>query len=361
MARNVRKKQKHDRKREQRRREISRASSASFYHRAGATGELVAAYINESWKKQGFASMFVLRRTAGHGLLMGAYLVDLWCAGLKDAWGWRDASMEQFRERVLENHPGPSALVRVDLDLIARLVAGGIRFAKQNGFRLPPKYERWTALLGDFGPIAEADLSDFGVGGKLRWVGPISDLKARLIGCPMEEFLARADVEYIFGSEDGPFVKDEDWLEDEEPLDEEDVLDEELASDEEGLPMEGEEILQAATDLLVESWLNAVRRWCFANGVAPHPRLAEVIDHLADALRELEMDALPDVEEDSEEEVTAAADWAAEGLRASLAEMDVVRRAALQGAVDQIDGFMAQFKNAGELAAALGLGDPGEE
>jgi hypothetical protein len=292
---------------------------------------------------------------------MGAYLVDLWCAGLKDAWGWRDASMEEFRERVLKGHPSPSALVRGDLDLIARLVAGGIRFARQNGFRLPPKYERWTALLGEIGPTAEADLRDFGVDGKLRWVGPVSDLKARLIGCPLEEFLSRQDVEFILGDEDGDFVDEDGWLSEAEPLDEEGLLDEEEEVLDEEEVIEEEEMLEAASDLLVESWLNALRRWCFANGVAPHPRLVDALGLLTDSLCELGADVLPDDAEDLEEEIVAAADWATGGFRDRLAEFDPVRRAEFQGAFDQIDGFMSQFKNADELSAALGLDNPEEE
>lgn len=94
--------------------------------------------------------MYVLRRTSVHGLVMAAFLVDMWCAGLKDARGRLSATMDAFQEWV----PNPRGGIRqgfkqVDPAAVRRLVAGGIRFAEQNGFRLPSRDQRWTAMLGD--------------------------------------------------------------------------------------------------------------------------------------------------------------------------------------------------------------------
>jgi hypothetical protein len=117
----------------------------------------------------------------------------------------------------------------VPLEEAAAIVAGGIRFAVQNGFRLPAHYQRWTTFLGGKLDWQHADLSAFGVegGAKLRWVAPMEDLRARLIGSTVEQFLARPDVEFIDIIEAGylPAKLDEEW--DEAYEDEEDYDDEE--------------------------------------------------------------------------------------------------------------------------------------
>lgn len=79
-----------------------------------------------------------------------------------------------------------------------RLVAGDVRFGRQNGFRMPPEWERWVVIFGRdiLNEIPTADLSDFGVEGGLRYVGSMEFLEQRL-AVPMNEFLARADVQCV--------------------------------------------------------------------------------------------------------------------------------------------------------------------
>jgi hypothetical protein len=54
-------------------------------------------------------------------------------------------------------------------------------------------------MFGDLGDVASADISDFGKDGGLRFVGEFDDLKGRLIGCSVEDFLAKPDVQYVAG------------------------------------------------------------------------------------------------------------------------------------------------------------------
>jgi hypothetical protein len=337
MSRNDKKRELHRRKREQHRREANRIVQ-SPYRRLGAVGELVACYVNESWRKAGIASMFVLRRAPGHGMAMAAFLVDIWCAGLKDAWGRLHTNMHEFEDGILYSEGGIAQnLVRVDLGVVRRLVAGGIRFAQQNGFRLPPKYERWSAMLGDLGDCASADLSDFGRDGKLHWVGPLYDLQERLIGCSVDEFLSRKDVEYTVGVEE-----DDDFEEEDEDNFDMDELLKELQS----------------------HWMDALRRWCFANGIAPHPRLDEAVEWLLTSATQIRDQELCD-EEEEEAEVDASAsdivDGAAFDFAAALSRLEEDGGEDMTGAIAQLDGFMEQFRSPDELSTALGFPSQDEE
>jgi hypothetical protein len=150
--------------------------------------------------------------------------VDLWCAGLKDAWGILDVGREQLDLMVDKMDAQlDGTMAQVDLDEIRQVVAGALRFARRNGFRLPRHYERWTAFLGDLGDWrSQADLAHFGIDGnpdRMRWVGPVEDLRRRLIGSTVDDFIARPDVEVIIG-EEGVAFEDIGSDDDLEPFDE---------------------------------------------------------------------------------------------------------------------------------------------
>ena len=82
----------------------------------------------------------------GGGTALVGFLVDLWCAGLKDAWGDLHVTRADFEEHSERARARMGVeLAELDTATARKLIAGGIRFARQNGFRLPAHYERWVA------------------------------------------------------------------------------------------------------------------------------------------------------------------------------------------------------------------------
>lgn len=306
-------------KRAQKKREQSRARSGSPYRLIGASGDLVACYINRGWAEDGKASIYVVRRIPGGGYALGAYLVDLWCMGLKEAYGRLDLDYDEFLAQT-QGPDAPLEIERIDLDTVRHLVAGGIRFAGQNGFRLPPRLERWTALLGGVGDPATADLSGFGLEGKLHYEGSLEDLRKRLIGSKAEEFLARPDVEFVLDDTDFSLVDDDD-----------------LALN--------ETIEETRAQLLA-----GARQWCFANKVVPHPRLAEAIDVVFESIMQAAIDP------DSAIEAPDSSDAQAQ-VSDMLALESAADRAQLMAALGQLQQFMHQFESPQAMLAACGLDD----
>ena len=230
MSNNAQKKHKQRLKREKKKALVRRAMSISPYKRIGQVGDVEACYINSNWEQTGLASIQVVRRNPAGGHALACFLVDILCAGLKDAWGNIDLMQEDIKlnlDRAREN----VELTRIDVETARRFIASGIRFARQNGFRLPAHFDRWTNVLGGVGDVANADLNGFGKDGKLLWVGSLEDLRSRLIGCTVEQFLARPDVEYIAEasaeelSGEELFDDEEDDGEDEDDLEFENLLD----------------------------------------------------------------------------------------------------------------------------------------
>jgi len=330
MSTNSRKKERHRLKRKQKQLARRRAMSGSPYKRIGTSGDVTACFMNPDYAQRGQAAIFVLRSIpGGGGYALAAFLVDLWCAGLKDAWGKLDITREEF-EGMVDQMDKQTPMRSGDLETVRRVVAGGLRFAQQNGFRLPPRFERWTAIIGGVGDWSQADLTHFGVdgGAKLRWVAPLDDLRKRLIGCSVDEFLARADVEFVLGDEQSALLGDN--------------------------TIEIEEMIQG----IQQRALDQVRRWCFANGEQPHPNLADALEVLFEAMMQAQSDD-GDIEEEIESpdvspDLLAAGDANMSRLLA-LERPDMAQQT--REALHQLHRYIEQFDSAEAFMAAIGTGD----
>ena len=233
----ARRKEKKRLKREKKRAEQRRAMAGSPYKRIAQVGPVHACYITEGWQTCGMSSIHFMRVNPQGGFAMACFLIDFWCAGLKEAWGSLDMHKEDI-DWHLEKAQQHLALERIDPEAARQLVAGAIRYARQNGFRLPAHYERWVNLLGEIPAPATADLRPFGKDGEVCWVGTREDLQKRLIGCTAEEFLHRRAANFIMPahefmdeSELEEVVEDTDEEEDEETLSELERRFDEIACD----------------------------------------------------------------------------------------------------------------------------------
>ena len=197
MADRARKLEKKRKKREQKRQQLRKMNSVSPVKRA-TQGRLVACMMNADWRERGQAVPYLLREGPGGRYVMATFMIDLWCAGLKDAYGRVDVLRDEFDDAVARmDERMDGTMEDVSIDEVADVVAGSVRFARQNGFKLPKDWHKWAALVDPDLDFETADLSDFGKDGGLLWVGPTSDLRRRLIGSTVAEFFARPDVHYV--------------------------------------------------------------------------------------------------------------------------------------------------------------------
>jgi hypothetical protein len=346
MADRARRKEKQRLKRQQKQRDRRRAASASPFQRLAATAAdsgTMRCFINAEFAAHGMASIYVLRDAPGGGHAMAAFLVDLWCCGLKEVWGHLDIPRREFEDLIKRaNDRMPQQ--PCNIDLVRRLVAGGIRFARQNGFRLPPRYERWLALIGGVGDPATADLQGFGKDGKLRYIGPIDDLARRLIHCSADDFLDRPDVEWIM-----PVGGFGDMLDEDEDEDTDVRQVDEMEADFQKYEQrrEADVAVEDAARMLSERVTDAAREWCFSKGLVPHPRLAEGFEMLLEAMLQAPADSPA---ERTLENVGRLAEFEDEQERAQLLE-----------AIEQVRQFMKDLPTPQHLTDLLGLGPEADE
>ncbi|MFI5378593.1 MAG: hypothetical protein ACHRHE_04795 [Tepidisphaerales bacterium] len=265
MSDQARRKERQRQKRKAKQEMIRKQNAVSPYKRL-AEGRLVTCLVNEGWKEKGMADVHVLRVGPAGIAGVAVFLVDCWCAGLKDAYGRIGVSQSEYLRNVRQRAQDAGLdHVEIPLEEAARVVAGGIRFAVQNGFRLPSHYDRWLPFVGSV-DWRTADLTGFGrANGELLWMGSREDLRKRLIGCTVEEFLQRADVKYIMEvSPDEPVSIAGNEFDDEE--DDDDTEDEDP----------GVSAIDASLSKCARALAEATRVWCGRNSVKFDPGVERV-------------------------------------------------------------------------------------
>ena len=325
MGTRQRKVEQHRAKRQKRLRERQIMASRQTQRLHSDVGALHACVANDGWREEGKATILMARSIGPSRVTMAAFLVDLWAMGLKDAWGRTDISYSEFDEAVagLDEQLGTCTL---NLGTAKHLVYGGIELARELGFRLPRRHERWTAILGSLPEGESPDMSMFLCDGRIRLMCSTRDLESRLVGTTPRKFLRRPDVDFVLGNDDFTLVDDE---------------------------------VDEACDAMAEfedAMTGRVRQWCFANGQTPHPLLPEVVGAFNEAIVQL---MPPDL--DLEDEVESLSEYVNEdiGQRMSsfLATSFDSDPVGFQAAMAQFDGFMASMGSPQELFEALGRGE----
>ncbi len=289
----------------------------------------IECYINSNWHDDGMATLLVLRKSAEGDFALAGFLIDVWCCGLKDAWGRLSVTRDEFETDVLSPLMERLEIQEADIELARRLVVGGIFVAQENGFKLPQRFEPWAAIIGARESV-DADISDFGTGTKPRWrfIGAMADLVARLTG-PIEVFLNREDVEIVTEAQDD--------------------LPELYANTADPVSAESLGAVEEAIGLSTERMLNAVRRWCFAQGIAPHARLPEAMGMMFESMMQL-----PDVTAEVGSDEMSAATFG--NINRMLEFEDPKDTAQLREALEQVRLYADQFDNPDAFLTSLGLG-----
>ena len=152
--------------------------------------------ITQGWQQKGMCNIFILREKPDYQFIMGAYLVDLWCLGLKDTFYNIDISYEEIADR-LNNHPSEK-FVPIDIHLAHSVIYGGIDYANNFGFA-PHQYLKYTRYILE--PREEIEFDDsieFGQDGKPHFfAGPYdSQLKIDRIIMQLQERLGKGNFHF---------------------------------------------------------------------------------------------------------------------------------------------------------------------
>lgn len=92
-------------------------------------------YINDDWQLEGMAEVVVVRKKPDGNFVIGVYLVDTYCLGVKDCFCNNDLEYEELQEALRRTYSDGN-MKEISYDEVHNLIYGAIAFAEDAG--IPP-------------------------------------------------------------------------------------------------------------------------------------------------------------------------------------------------------------------------------
>jgi hypothetical protein len=165
------------------------------------TYPLYGCWIMRGWQEAGITPVVVAREQESGRVMIGVYMVDLYCLGIKDAYTRTDYSINQF------NRDLPSmcahAPEQCTVELAHEVIYGALEYAEKIGFGPHPDFTRMQAdlLLDPPDAHPRVDHVAFGKDGKPLFVsGPYDDaLKIRSVINTLTRTCGEGNFDYLVG------------------------------------------------------------------------------------------------------------------------------------------------------------------
>lgn len=192
----------------------------------GRTLPIINCYITIDWKEIGISTVCIVRKMPSGKLLIGSYVVDIFCLGVKDTLFFFGIEPDNIYEEVLERAYGGDNFEEIDANLAQNIVWGALEYAEDLGFNPHRDFEVTEYLLDPADKIKYVEV-EFGKDGKpFYFSGPYDDADkifsklVKKLGVDGFHFVLNEDVwEYDDEDDDDD---DEDWEDDDEDEDEDD-------------------------------------------------------------------------------------------------------------------------------------------
>ena len=123
--------------------------------RAAGGWPLHECLLTEAWQEPGeITQILVARRSPTGQIAIGAFLVDLGCLGVKNAFADLFDSQREYKRGLRAEMMTGQAMVKADLNLAAKIIREAIAYADELGFKPDPDYRDAMLVLGDADPDA---------------------------------------------------------------------------------------------------------------------------------------------------------------------------------------------------------------
>lgn len=124
--------------------------------------------VNTDWQEQGLASIFVLRQLPNQKFILGSYLVDVLCLGLKDTFCNANLSAQAVQGMLATV---PMQMEAIEYEDARGIILGGIEFARNLGFGPNPDWKDSQHMVEPERPFSPK--FEFGMHGKPMYIaGP---------------------------------------------------------------------------------------------------------------------------------------------------------------------------------------------
>jgi hypothetical protein len=323
------KKQRHEAKRKAKRLEARRREAGAPAKRlAEAKGE-IEYWMSEYFETMGQAQIFIFKQAAGLSGL-ACFLVDRGVVGLKDCYVRMGINRSEFSGVLDKCAATGIKMRRAGIEDIRRMVAGGIRWAHDNGMRLPKDWNKPALFIGGVGDWASADVSVF----VKEFSGHPEDLRQRLIGQSFDAYLKRDDIDFMF-SDSAPYLNQKTGRyigpgDSADPDDESEDAFESIADD---LPLEEINMLAKRFKPTAAALAEQTAAWLSSRNEIPSPELLEAWTSMMIAAATSKL-SIPDADDEQ------VADLGYEMLKEVSGRIEESRFAEYERAVGQVFDHM---------------------
>ncbi|MBI4527989.1 MAG: SEC-C domain-containing protein, partial [Deltaproteobacteria bacterium] len=140
-----------------------------------------ACYLNADWKEQGLARIVVTRSQENGKVMVGVFLVDIFCLGVKNAFCNEGLSRRQIEDELLPGCYQNEEPMRVGINYATEIIYGAVDYARSLGFEPHPDFELSRRVLGTEELSRTRSLQFGGPEGKPLYIaGPDDDASAVL-------------------------------------------------------------------------------------------------------------------------------------------------------------------------------------
>ncbi len=157
------------------------------------------AIINSDWETCGMASILLSKIQPSNKFLLGVYLVDIMCLGLKDSFYEVNLTKYDYDEFINKFTSRFDEVHRPDITYVHNLIYGAIDFAEELGFRPCKEFAISEFILDPDLITDEIDEIEFGKNGMPSYfAGPYDDVPRILK--TLDKNIGRGNYHYTYGA-----------------------------------------------------------------------------------------------------------------------------------------------------------------
>lgn len=168
-----------------------------------------ACYLNTDWKERGLASIVVTRGQENGRAMVGVFLVDISCMGVKNAFCNEGLTRRQIEDELLPGCYQNEKPTRIGINYAKEIIYGAVDYARSLGFEPHPDFELSRHVLGTDEFSRTRGLQFGGPQGKPLFIaGPDDDVPAVIR--KLRDKLGEDGFEYITPADDFEAIEEGD-------------------------------------------------------------------------------------------------------------------------------------------------------
>lgn len=152
--------------------------------------------INKDWQREGLAFIMVIRKMGGEKFLLGSYMVDIFCLGVKDAFV-KIVDEDELNQFITESQWMDTAC---DITLAQNIIYGAMEYAEDLGFKPHTDFGLAQYVLDDIEDVEYMEI-EFGKNGKPLYIQGDNDTKYLHILATLDKNVGVGNYEHVLEDE----------------------------------------------------------------------------------------------------------------------------------------------------------------